>query len=465
MRARLRRRRATGVVLVAAALLSVVAACGTDTGAADDPRTVTVWNLDGQPDRLAAVKKINERFTQRSGVRVDEVAVQENQLPTLIASAAVSGTLPDLISGLPLAFLRQLEQLRLLDSQIAANVVRRLGPATFAPQALQLTQDGDAQLGVPSDAWTQVLYYRKDLFAERGLAPPTSYAAIQAAAAALTTRDRSGITLATDPADPFTQQTFEWMALGNACELVARDGEVQVASPACRTAFSTYGDLARRFSPQGTQTVDSTRATYFAGQAAMTIWSTFLLDELGGLRDDALPTCQQCQKDPEWLAHHTGLVTAVQGPDGAHPAGYGEIASWAVLEGATPVTADYVQYMMSDEYEAALRIAPEGKYPMRRGTAQDPDRFVRVWPTLPAGVDRKKPLAEIYGRATIDQLARATDTMQRWAIPQGQGALLGPTVAELVVPKALSALAQGEPPAETAGAARDAVEEIQRSMR
>src|SRR5215210_4421184 len=184
MRARLRRRRATGVALVAAALLSVVAACGTDTGAADDPRTVTVWNLDGQPDRLAAVKVINQRFTQDSGVRVDEVAVQENQLPALVASAAVSGTLPDLVSGLPLAYLRQLEQQRLLDTRAAGDVVGRLQAATFAPQALELTRDGSSQLGVPSDAWSQVLYYRKDLFAERGLPPPTTYAAIQRAAAA-----------------------------------------------------------------------------------------------------------------------------------------------------------------------------------------------------------------------------------------------------------------------------------------
>src|SRR3954454_21056910 len=132
VRARRRRRRATGVALVAAALLSVVAACGTDTGAGDDPRTVTVWNLDGQPDRLAAVKKINERFTQRTGVRVDEVSVQENQLPSLVASAAVSGTLPDLISGLPLAYLRQLEGQRLLDTRTAATVVRDLEPATYA---------------------------------------------------------------------------------------------------------------------------------------------------------------------------------------------------------------------------------------------------------------------------------------------------------------------------------------------
>jgi multiple sugar transport system substrate-binding protein len=424
-----------------------------------------VWNLDGQPDRLAAVEKINNQFTRRTGVRVDEVAVQENQLPALVASAAVSGTLPDLVSGLPLAYLRQLEQQRLLDTRAAGDVVARLQPSTFTPQALQLTRDGATQLGVPSDAWAQVLYYRKDLFAQRGLPAPTSYAAILRAAAALTTGDRSGITLATDPSDPFTQQTFEWLALGDDCQLVDRQGKVQIDSPACRATFDLYGQLARRYSPQGTQTVDSTRATYFAGQAAMTIWSTFLLDELGGLRDDARPTCPQCQRDPQWLADNTGIVTAVQGPDSPRPVGYGEIASWAVLDGATPAAADYVQYMMSDGYQAALAIAPEGKYPVRRGTPQAARRFVQAWPALPAGVDRKKPLAQIYGRATIDQVARATGTLQRWAIPQGQGALLGPTVAELVVPKALSALANGQPAGETASATRDAVEEIGRSMR
>src|SRR5215217_9021404 len=141
-------RRRVAAVLTAVFLLVPLAACGSRSDAADDPKTITVWDLDGQPDRLAAVKVINEQFTGDTGVRVDEVAVQENQLPTLIASAAVSGTMPDLISGLPLAFLRQLEQLRLLDSQIAGDVVRRLGPATFAPQALQLTQDGGTQLGV-----------------------------------------------------------------------------------------------------------------------------------------------------------------------------------------------------------------------------------------------------------------------------------------------------------------------------
>ena len=59
----------------------------------------------------------------------------------------------------------------------------------------------------------------------------------------------------------------------------------------------------------GNQDADTTRATYFAGDAAMVIWSSFLLDELAGLRSDALPTCAQCKKDPMWLAQNTGILT------------------------------------------------------------------------------------------------------------------------------------------------------------
>lgn len=456
--------RAVVPAAVALLLAGGTTACGTSR-ASTDPHRLTVWNLDGQPDRIAAAKRINEAFTKKTGVTVEEVAVQENQLPSLIVSAAVSGTMPDLIAGLPLALVRQLAQQKLLDTAAAGKVVAALGPATFAPNALSLTRDGDVQLAVPSDAWSQILVYRKDLFREKGLAPPTTYAAIQAAATALTTGGNYGITLATDPSDPFTQQTFESLALGNNCQMVDSKGTVTLADKACKDSFALYGQLAQHDSPQGTQTVDSTRATYFAGQAAMTIWSTFLLDELGGLRKDALPTCKQCQKDPTWLARNTGIITAVQGPDGSKPVGYGEIASWAILSKARAATADYVRYMMSDGYEASLAIAPEGKFPVRSGDATNPKKYVDVWPKLPAGVDTKKPLLSIYGSATMTRLAQATGTMQRWAIPQGQGELLGPTVAEGAIPKVLSSLAIGESSDQSAKDADTAVTDIARSLK
>lgn len=444
--------------------LLVAGLSGCTADAAPDDDVLTVWNLDAQPDRMAALERINEAYAQRTGVQVELVAVQENQLPSLIVSAAVSGSMPDVINGLPLAYVRQLHEQELLDTRTAAEVLEALGPETFSERALELTRDGGTQLAVPSSAWAQILVYRKDLFEQKGLPVPDSYEAITAAASAFDDGALDGITLATDPGDPFTHQTFEFLAQGNGCEMVDDTGAVALDSPACVGSFAFYGDLARNHSPAGAQNVDSTRATYFAGQAAMTVWSTFLLDELGGLRDDALPTCEQCRDDPEWLARNTGIVTSVQGPDGERPVGFGEVASWTVLAGAAEPAGGYVEYLMDEGYEESLAIAPEGKYPTRLGDAQDPSRFADAWRDLEAGVDTQKPLSAIYGEGTLAELEDAVTDMQRWAVPQGQGALLGPVVAELVVPRQVAALGNGQPPEQTAANAADAVREIQRSQ-
>ena len=34
----------------------------------------------------------------------------------------------------------------------------------------------------------------------------------------------------------------------------------------------------------------------------MTIWSTCVLDEMAGLREDAKPSCPECESDPAFLA-------------------------------------------------------------------------------------------------------------------------------------------------------------------
>jgi multiple sugar transport system substrate-binding protein len=51
---------------------------------------------------------------------------------------------------------------------------------------------------------------------------------------------------------------------------------------------------------------------------------------------------------------------------------------------------------MDEGYGYAPAIAPEGKFPVRRGTADDPEKFVEEWASLPVGVDRKAPLGDLY---------------------------------------------------------------------
>ncbi|MFI6737914.1 ABC transporter substrate-binding protein [Nonomuraea sp. NPDC050451] len=452
-------KKVTAVLSVALLATASLAACG-DGGESSAGNQITVWTEENLNDRMAVQNQIAADFTKKTGIQVKLVAMAEDQFSQAVTAAAAAGDLPDVIGALPLAAVRELEANDLLDTETPGKVVDQLGRDSFSPRALELDSSGGKLLAVPSDGWAQLILYRKDLFEKAGLQPPDTYEQLEAAAAKLNTGGVAGITLAIAPKDSFTAQSFEHVALANGCQLVDNSGNVALDSPQCVKAFEFYAKLAKDYSVKGKQDVDSTRATYFSGKAAMTIWSSFILDELAGLRKDALPSCQECRADPEWLAENTGVVTALKGPDGSAPAQYGEIVSWAVTrDAAKDPSAKFIAYMMNEGYERWIGMAPEGKFPTRKG-------FEDKWNKLPAGVDSKKPLADIYPADVLDALRKSPDTFARWGIPQGQGKLVGATMGELPVPKALSAVVDGSlTPQAAAAQAKTDVETIKRGIR
>ena len=75
---------------------------------------------------------------------------------------------------------------------------------------------------------------------------------------------------------------------------------------------------------------------------------------------------------------------------------------------------------MNEGYMATLSIAPEGKFPVRRGTTDEPTKFVDGWTELPVGVDRKAPLGEIYPAETIDNIVGGLEKANRWGASERQ---------------------------------------------
>ncbi|MFJ4758929.1 MULTISPECIES: ABC transporter substrate-binding protein [Streptomyces] len=459
MRIRTLRSRTTAVGVTAAVGIGLLSGCAGSTGPGTPDREITVWSQENLPDRVAATQKVVGGFEKKTGIKVHLVGVDEAQMPQLIMSAAASGKLPDVIGAAPMGQVWQMYSNGLLNTDIPKQIVDELGRDTFNANALELTSDGATSLGVPSDAWLQLLVYRKDQLEKKGLPVPDTYARTLAAAKALTTKGRDGISAATDPSDAFTSQSFESIALANDCQLVDDRHEVALDSPQCETAFKTYDQLTRAYGAPGTQTVDSTRATYFAGRSSMIIWSSFLLDELAGLRKDALPSCPQCKDDPQYLSDHSGIVTAMKGPDAKDAAQFGEITSWVTTKTAeTAASREFIEYMMGTGYESWFGLAPEGKIPVRKGTADDPRRYLDAWRHSDIGVDTRKPLDEVFPKALLDQLADGVSNMRRWGITQGEGALVGATNGELPVPKAIGAMSGGQ--TSPTQAAREADEEV-----
>jgi multiple sugar transport system substrate-binding protein len=459
-------RRLLGLLVLC--VLLAAAGCGGSGGGGDegDDQSITFWTAEDQADRVQQTKDIARRFQERSGIEVNVVAVAEDQLATQIQSASAGGTLPDVMGALSLGFVHNLAADDLADQDAAAAVIDSLGRDTFSERALSLVAADGKPVAVPSDTWTQLLVYRKDLFDEAGLKTPDSFQRILDAATRLKQPGRTGIVAATKPADGFTQQTFEYFALANGCQLTDDQGGILLTTPPCVETFTFYGDLIANGSSTGGQDADTTRAAYFAGKSAMIVWSSFLLDELAGLRKDALPTCPECRGDPGYLAEHSGIVTAITGPSGGEATQFGEVTSFAIIKDKnTDAAKQFVEFMMSDGYADWLALAPEGKFPARAGTKDDPEEYNQAWSQLQAGVDEKKPLSELYPPEVLEALTTSTDTMSRWGFQQGQGRLVGAQLAELPIPKALAAELDGQlTPDAAAKQAQADVEEIAQSI-
>jgi multiple sugar transport system substrate-binding protein len=452
------------VVALLAVILAMVVGCGGSGTRVSGP-TLTFWTAEDNPDRVKATQAIIDRFEQQTNITVKLAAIGEDQLQSQLTSASAAGTLPDVLAAVSLGFVHSLAADGITDPDAAAAVINTLGPKTFSQRGLSLVEVNGKPLAVPSDSWTQLLVYRKDLFDRAGLAAPTTFDAIRTAAIKLARDGMAGIVAATKPGDSFTQQTFEYLAVANNCQLVDQAGTITLTSKPCRDTFQFYVDLIHAASVPGDQDADTTRAAYLAGKAAMIIWSSFLLDELAGLSNDARPTCPQCHNDPSFLADHSGIVTAITGPHSAQPSQFGELTCFAITKDADQNAAKLVEFMMNEGYLDWLALAPEGKVPVRTGTPDQPNKFTDAWTHLETGVENRKPLSEVYPAEVLNELATSTETMNRWGFPQGQGRLVGAQLATLPIPKALAATLNGtlDPGAATKQAQAD-LEQIAQSI-
>ncbi|HEY7598469.1 MAG TPA: extracellular solute-binding protein [Candidatus Limnocylindrales bacterium] len=438
---------------------------GGDSAGGGSGETLTVWNNEFQPDRMEATQAVLDDFTEKTGIKTKQVAVPEDQLPTLMTNAAAAGELPDVVLATPVAQSHQYAAEEIFDAEAAQQVVENLGADTFSQKALDLVSTDGMATGVPSDGWGQLLIYRKDVFDKAGLEAPATLEDVTNAAKQLNGKDGMvGITLATAAGDGFTAETFEHVALAEGCQMVNDGGDVTFDSPECVQALQWYGDLARNYSVEGAQDVDSTRGTYFAGRAAMMMWSPFLLDGMAGLRADTKPTCKECKKDPAYLAENSGLIGPLAGSGGT-PSQFGQVSTFNIsIDAPTEDAQALVEFMMNEGYTRWLALSPQGKYPVRFGDSEDPEKFKTAWAELESGVDKKAPLSQFYSEESIASLGDGVENFQRWGFAQGQGPLMGALGGEQPVANAVADVIGGKDPAEAAKDVQGTAEELQAGL-
>jgi multiple sugar transport system substrate-binding protein len=185
---------------------------------------------------------------------------------------------------------------------------------------------------------------------------------------------------------------------------------------------------------------------------------------MAGLRNDTKPSCPECKKDPAFLAKNSGLVGPLTA-NGGEPSQFGVVTTFAIgMESDTEQAKQLVEYMMGDGYVDWLGLSPQGKYPVRLGDKEDPERFTAAWEKLRSGVDTKAPLSKYYSQESIDSIKEGVQSFQRWGFPQGQGALVGALGGEQPVANAVNAVIGGKDPAEAAKELKATVEEIKTGL-
>lgn len=404
------------------ARLLTTASVGLALTAVSASADIRFWTTEEQPERLAKQEEMAAAFKEKTGINVEVIPVTESDLGTRATAAFAAGDLPDVIYH-TLQYALPWVEAGILDAEAATEVIESLGTDTFAPGALSMAAVEDGYASVPVDGWTQMIVYRKDLFDANGLAAPTTYAAVTAAIEKLhNPPEMFGFVAATKVDENFMSQVLEHVFLANGATPVGPDGFTGFDEAKTIEVLEFYKTLADA-SPDGELYWDQSRSLYFAGDAAMIIWSPFILDELAGLRDSAPPTINDDPTSSE-LASKTGIVTNFAGPSNPDGAAWGDIRYFGITADADIDEAQqFVQFSMDEGYTSTLSIAPEGKFPVRRGNADNPTAFVEAWSKLDVGVDRKAPLSALYDAAMIDEIVGGLDVAQRWGVSEGQLAL------------------------------------------
>jgi len=414
-------------------------------------QTLTLWTTEEQPKRMAIQRQIAAKFEAKTGIKVKVVPVTENQLAERITAAYAAGQLPDLVFH-PIDYTVGWADQGILDTEAATEVIRELGEGTFAKGALELATYQGNYTAVPTDGWTQLLLYRKDLFKAHSLAEPKTFAAILAGIEALHDPPTFyGFVAATDPSQVYFQQVFEHIALANGVRLVDAAGNITLNSPQMIDTLKFYKKLAKA-SPPGNLYWKQSRELYMAGKAGQIVWSPFILDELAGLRNSVPVTAF---KDPttDELAKRTGFVARLAGPYNPKGASYAQISYIGITSDAdTAAAKKFVKFLLTDAYLDWLSMAPEGKFPVRRGTTAEPNRFIDGWSKLKIGVDRKRALGEIYPPEVVKKILAGLEVADRWGFKAGYGALVAKLYGEKVIPKIVRRYIDGELTAEQAAA-------------
>ena len=420
---------------VATAVLSTMASAKT---------TVEYWTTQTQSDRLQTIEVMADIFEALNPeIDVKVVGVDENEIPTQIAAAAASKTLPSVIEGgsnLSLAFAEE----GIIDMKATTEVIKTIGEDRFYTGALKMVQNPESgtYASVPHYGWVQGIWYRADWFAEAGLEPPTTWESIEKAAKYFYKPEQNqyGILIGTK-ADSYAEQVYTQFALSNGAGEFDREGNLVFNSEAQKETLNFYKQLAQ-YNPPGAQTWRA-RDYYLQGKLAMFFYSTYIMDDLslaeaaaGSLSTENFKDLKGSTFDPN-LSKNTRLAASITNKEAST---FGTMVGYSIMKNddkaEVKATQEFLAYMNEPEQLIAyMHMAPGGQLPMLRDVAENPE-FLNDPKGVFAG----------YGKDQIVEIISGFDNIKNFSVVEGKAfPQSGEIFSKQIVPRMIySAVIEGQ---------------------
>ncbi|KAF2956614.1 extracellular solute-binding protein [Marinitoga sp. 38H-ov] len=361
---------------------------------------ITFWTTEVESNRMQRIRALATIFKAQTGIEVEVVPVEENDLLKQIPIAKNAGTLPDLLEG-GIEPILLLGSENFLDEDLATKIIMDFGDV-YNGAARMLNNGEGKYYGIPFHAWVQGIWYRKDMFASQDLGDPISWYNIALAAKVLTNPDKGvyGIILP-KKADAYAEQVFTEIALANGARPIDEMGNVTFNTPEMIEAFRFYKELGKYSKPGFTTVLDALKG-YLNGEAAMIFYSTYIMDDIA---------VEEVQKgrinkfNPE-LVKNTGFANKMIN---VRPSSYGQVVALGITKNANKEEVEkFVKFLMTDKnYVYWVHMAPGGMNPTRKSVAES-EAFL------------DNPVLERYGKEKIAEIVAALDSVERFEFLNGK---------------------------------------------
>lgn len=348
-----------------------------------------------------AFKILLADFEKETGIKVELESLGEEQLTQKLSVEFSAGS-----SDIDVFMTRPLQEGRLfarnrwyedLTPYVSGDASYDF--ADFTPGSVAATKVGDVQCSIPLSTEVQVMYYRKDLLAEKGIAPPETFEELEKAAALLTDKNKEiyGF-LSRGQRNPLITQ-FSSYVYGYGSDWYDFDtNKSLVDTPEFIEAVGFYGEMLRKYGPPGSLNMGWPQAVAVFAQGKAAIYTD------GGA---TFPSLLDPAKST--VAEVTGIAMFPAGPKGRKMYA---VTPWAIAMSSSSKNKDaswkLIRYLTDKERTLLMQgtyanpCARLSVYNMPEGVKTFPKDFVKAF-------NDSTPYAVPYDRPLVTAVVEARD--------------------------------------------------------